>query len=138
MEVKLKNGEVIHVRPYEEQDFSHIHRLNEKEGWKGLAERHEDTKAGWMNSNASFIAEKEGRVIGCLRGMTDGFITLFICELLVDADFRGWGIGSALLQYAHSLYPETRMELLASSTSKSFYEKERFRPFYGFRKTIGE
>ncbi|WP_330217508.1 GNAT family N-acetyltransferase [Planococcus halocryophilus] len=76
--------------------------------------------------------------MGCLRGLTDGFITLYVCELLVDQSHRKLGIGKKLMRHVHHQYPKTRIELLASSTSRSFYETQKYRPFYGFRKTIEE
>ncbi|AQQ52586.1 GNAT family N-acetyltransferase [Planococcus lenghuensis] len=138
MGLELGNGAAITVRPYEDRDFERIQRLNEAEGWNGLVERYSDTRAAWEHLNIAFVTEQDGRINGCIRGMTDGYITLYICELLIDEAHRGWGIGSALLQHVHRLYPKTRIELLASSTSRTFYEAQGYRPFYGFRKTIDE
>lgn len=132
----MKNS--ITIRPYEERDFPAIHELNKAEEWSNLVEKQEDTKQAWGHSNAAFIAEKDEVVVGCLRGLTDGYITLYVAELIVDKKLRGNGIGKELLAYAHTLYPKTRLELLASSTSSSYYELQGYRPFYGFRKTISE
>lgn len=138
MKLKLRNDTVITVRPYEEQAFEHIQRLNEAEGWSGLAARHADTEAAWRHSNIAFVTEEDGRVNGCIRGMTDGYITLYVCELVIDETWKDRGIGNALLRYVHGLYPKTRIELLASGTSRTFYEAQGYRPFHGFRKTIEE
>ncbi|MEZ0481377.1 GNAT family N-acetyltransferase [Planococcus sp. SSTMD024] len=78
-------------------------------------------------------ADKE--LVGYIRGFTDGSISTYICELLVADSHRGCGAGKQLLEFVHALYPETRMDLLASSSSRSFYEEHDFRPFYGFRKS---
>ncbi|MDN7245364.1 GNAT family N-acetyltransferase [Planococcus shenhongbingii] len=126
------------IRRYEERDFPAIHELNKAEGWNNLVEKHEDTKEAWKHSNAAFVAEMEGAVAGCLRGLTDGHITFYIAELLIHPEWRGQGIGKQLLSHVHSLYPKTRFELLASQTSRSFYEALGYRAFYGFRKTIEE
>ena len=126
------------IRPYQETDFPEIHRLNQEEGWGNLVEKQQDVKAAWNQSSIAYIAERNGCVIACVRGLTDGYISLYICELLVDDNERGRGIGKALLDHVHLLYPKTRMELLASATSHTFYEKHGFRNFYGFRKTAEE
>ena len=126
------------IRPYEEKDFPEIHRLNQEEGWANLAANQQDTKAAWNRSAIAYVAERNRRVMACVRGLTDGHISLYICELLVESRERGQGIGKALLKYVHLLYPKTRMELLASATSHTFYEKHGFRNFYGFRKTAEE
>jgi predicted N-acetyltransferase YhbS len=129
----------IKIRQYQESDISKIQELNRNEGWNNLVEKNEDTKEAWQNSNVSFVVEAEGDgVVGYIRGLTDTRITLYICELLIDKKYRGGGIGKMLLQYVHRLYPKTRIELLASSTSHTYYEGHGYRPFYGFRKTIEE
>jgi predicted N-acetyltransferase YhbS len=129
----------IHIRQYLEGDFIRIQELNQEEGWSNLVEKIEDTKEAWENSNVSLVAEAAGDgIVGYIRGFTDTRITLYICELLIDKKYRGSGIGRELLRYVHSQYPSTRMELLASSTSHTFYEAQGYRPFYGFRKTFEE
>lgn len=128
----------IVIRAFEENDFLAIQRLNEAEGWSNLASKPDVVKMAWQQSAVAFVAEQQGQVIGCVRGLTDGLISLYICELLINENCRGQGIGKALLAYVHALYPDTRMELLASSTSQSYYEAHGYRPFYGFRKTFVE
>ncbi|MGH2316243.1 GNAT family N-acetyltransferase [Planococcus sp. SE5232] len=135
----MKNTqENLVIRSYREDDFPAIHALNKQEQWNNLAAKEQDTQQAWTNSTVAVVAEMDGQVIGCLRGLTDGFISLYICEVLVSEKYRKSGVGKKLMRHVHSLYPKTRMELLASSTSRSFYEAQGYRPFYGFRKTIEE
>lgn len=129
----------INIRQYQESDFNRIQVLNREEGWVNLVEKNDDTKEAWRNSNVTFVVEAEGEgVIGYIRGLTDKRVTLYICELLIDKKYRGLGLGGELLQHVHNVYPKTRIEMLASSTSRSFYEGQGYRPFYGFRKTLEE
>jgi ribosomal protein S18 acetylase RimI-like enzyme len=131
--------EHIRIRQYQENDFNRIQELNKQEGWSNLVEKNEDTKEAWNHSNVSLVVEAEGdEIVGYIRGFTDTRITIYICELLIDKKYRGSGIGKKLLRYVHAKYPSTRMELLASSTSHTFYEGQGYRPFYGFRKTFEE
>jgi ribosomal protein S18 acetylase RimI-like enzyme len=131
--------EHIRIRQYQENDFNRIQELNKQEGWSNLVEKNEDTKEAWNHSNISLVVEAEGDgIVGYIRGFTDTRITIYICELLIDKKYRGSGIGKKLLQYVHAKYPSTRMELLASSISHTFYEGQGYRPFYGFRKTFEE
>lgn len=134
----MEATEEIFIRVFEDSDFQAIQRLNEAEGWTNLALKPDVVKTAWQQSAISFVAEQHGQVVGCVRGLTDGLISLYICELLINESCRGQGIGKALLAHVHALYPETRMELLASSTSHSYYEAHGYRPFYGFRKTFLE
>jgi ribosomal protein S18 acetylase RimI-like enzyme len=136
-----ENKRSIHIRPFQESDFTRIQELNKEEGWSNLVEKNDDTKEAWRNSNVAFVVEaeeEEEEVVGYIRGFTDTRISLYICELLIDKKYRGLGLGKELLQYVHSLYPKTRMEMLASSTSHTFYETQGYRPFYGFRKSFKE
>lgn len=134
----METNQRLTIRPYRKGDFPALDRMNAAEGWTNLVEKKEDTKIAWDNSNVAFVAEVDGQIAGCVRGLTDSAITLYIAELLVDEKLRGQGIGKELLAYVHALYPKTRIELLASSTSRSYYETHKYRPFYGFRKTIHE
>lgn len=130
--------ENIHFRAYTENDFESIHQLNIQEEWNNLVTKKEDTKNAWNNSNVAFVACTNDQVIGYIRGITDGSITLFVCEVVIDQDYRGLGIGTDLLKFVHNQFPKTRMELLTSSSSSSYYERQAFRSFYGFRKTFEE
>lgn len=136
--ITLKNGMEIEIRTYKEADFPWIHALNEQEQWNNLVVKKEETKAAWNHSNIAYVATENDKIIGYIRGITDQSITLFICELLIDQAYRGIGVGHQLLYYVHRLYPTTRVEMLASSTSNTYYENQGFRPFYGFRKTFAE
>ncbi|MGG0176250.1 GNAT family N-acetyltransferase [Gottfriedia acidiceleris] len=138
MKQELNSKIDISVRPYVEGDFSQIHNLNIKEKWNNLVEKSEDTQKAWENSNVKYVACFNESIIGYLRGLTDGNITLFVSELLIDENYRGLGIGTKLLKHVHQIYPKTRIDLLATSSSQTYYESNKFRSFYGFRKTILE
>ncbi|CAG9620427.1 GNAT family N-acetyltransferase [Sutcliffiella rhizosphaerae] len=112
--------------------------LNQKEGWSNLVQKEEETKIAWQNSTIKYVVYDGEILVGYVRGMTDKYVTLYVCEILINQEYRGLGIGEQLLKYIHSLYPKTRMELLASSSSSIFYEKLGFRKFYGYRKSYGE
>ncbi|QTN01473.1 GNAT family N-acetyltransferase [Sediminibacillus dalangtanensis] len=135
----MKIGEHIGVfRTYESEDFDQIQNLNKKEGWNNLVANWETTKRAWEQSSIAYVLEDRGKVVGYVRGLTDSAVTLYICELLIAKPYRGTGLGKKIIDQVFHFYPETRMEMLATSSSKKFYEKSGFRPFYGFRKTIEE
>lgn len=138
MELILKNGSTLSVHDYADKYFPAIQELNKQEQWMNLVEKGEETRQAWENSNIAFVVKDKENVVGYIRGLTDKYVSLYICELLIAEDYRGEGIGGGLLDYVHKLYPKTRMEMLATSASHTYYEKHRFRPFYGFRKTYHE
>lgn len=127
------------IRAYVASDFEHIQQLNHEEGWTQLVERGELTREAWRQSNVTYVMESEdGEIVAYLRGLTDTTVSLYVCELLVASPYRKRGLGEQFLQHVHALYPDTRLEMLANQASHTYYEKLRFRPFYGFRKTIHE
>lgn len=128
----------ILIRPYKPSDYPFIKQLNQLERWNNLVEKEEDTKKAWDHSNIAYVATINEVIVAYVRGMTDQAITLYICEILVSEQVRGQGVGQQLLKFVHNQYPTTRMEMLASSTSHTYYEQHGFRPFYGFRKTLPE
>lgn len=138
LNMALKNGQQALLREFKESDFGAIHELNKEEGWTNLVENREDTIEAWKHSNIAYVALIDGQIIGYVRGFTDRYITLFICELLIQKEYRGMGLGKEILSLVHNLYPKTRIDLLASSTSRSYYEAIGYRAFYGFRKTIAK
>lgn len=129
---------MIVIRPYETADLSSIMKLLKDESWTTLAADPDRFNQAMKGSAPVLVALYNDEICGYIRCITDQVITLLVAELLVDGNLRGQGVGGKLLQAAHDLFPSTRMEMLATSTSKSYYEQKKFRPFYGFRKTYAE
>ncbi|GGF24405.1 hypothetical protein GCM10010954_24120 [Halobacillus andaensis] len=134
----MKQMSEISVRSFQLNDFDAIHELNKQEGWNQLVEKKDETFHGWINSEPALVLTKNDEVIGYLRGLTDGAVSLFVCELLIRSDHRGQDLGQRLIEEAHNCYPSTRVELLATSESEGYYSQKRFRTFYGFRKAAEE
>ncbi|HLR07750.1 MAG TPA: GNAT family N-acetyltransferase [Bacillota bacterium] len=135
MRIDLKENTHAFIQPYDNVDFSDIQHLNKEAGWTALA-NNLNTKEAWENSNVAYVVKnRDEKLIGYIRGLTDRYVSLFICEMLIHKRYRGLGIGKQLLQYVHDKYPTTRIEMLATSTSRSFYENLGYRAFYGFRKS---
>ncbi|HEY7359079.1 MAG TPA: GNAT family N-acetyltransferase [Ktedonobacterales bacterium] len=123
----------VTIRSWEEADFSAVQRLSAAEGWPTPLERPEAALDAWQRSWPALVAVAEQDVIGFCRALSDGSVTTYIAEVLVAQGWRGQGIGSALLEVCQRLAPGSRLDLLALETSRSFYERVGFRPFYGFR-----
>lgn len=132
-EVKLPKG--ILIRQFVEKDFSSVQRLYEKEGWMTFIKRKEDSLKAWKSSSISLVATDGEIIVGLVRALTDGEITTYIAEIIIDMDYRGKGIGAALLDACHNLYPHTRLDLLSTEGADEFYENNKFRKTTGFRKS---
>lgn len=125
-----------YIRKFKDTDYTKIQELYKIEGWNTIIKRPEEGLRAWKNSNLSLVVVKEDdEIIGVMRGFTDTQITTYVIELLVDREHRGAGVGKALLEACHKLYPKTRIEVLATELSKDFYSKNGFRNIYGFRKS---
>ncbi|WP_346938829.1 GNAT family N-acetyltransferase [uncultured Clostridium sp.] len=131
-QVKLPKG--IYIREFTEMDFPSIQVLYEKEGWMTFLKRSEDALKAWENSNITLVALDGDIIVGLIRALTDGEITTYIAEILVDNSYKGMGIGKALIDICHNLYPHTRLDLL-STGADDFYQRNSFRTHMGFRKS---
>lgn len=97
--------------------------------------RSEDALKAWENSNITLVALDGDIIVGLIRALTDGKITTYIAEIIVDTSYRGKGIGRALLDICHNLYPHARLDLLSTDGADEFYQRESFRTHMGFRKS---
>jgi ribosomal protein S18 acetylase RimI-like enzyme len=131
----VKLSKDILIRKFVEKDFPLVQRLYEKEVWMTFVKRQEDSLKAWKSSSISIVAINKMEIVGLLRGLTDGEITTYIAEIIIDMDYRGKGIGKALLNECHNLYPNTRLDLLSTEGADEFYENNKFRKVTGFRKS---
>ena len=125
----------INIRTWIESDFAAIQELACREGWLAPLDRPREVLTAWRQSWPTLIATHGETVVGFLRGVTDGVITTYIAELLVEPTWRGKGIAAALIETAHRLFPSARLDLLCTDSTDAFYEAEGFSRFEGYRKT---
>jgi GNAT superfamily N-acetyltransferase len=125
----------IDIRAWTEADFPAVQRLSSAEGWPTPMARPDEALASWRNSWPALVATAGDGVVGFVRALTDGEVTMYIAELLVAPEWRGRGVGRALLDTCHLLYPHTRLDLLSTQSADPFYEANGFRRFQGFRKS---
>lgn len=133
-QVKLPPG--ISIRPWGEADFPAIQRLSQALGWPSPTQRPADSLHAWQHSWPALMAIEGERVVGFVRALTDGAITMSIAEMAVEARQRGRGIGRALLDACHALYPTARLDLLATDEARAFYQAYGFGELHvGMRKS---
>jgi predicted N-acetyltransferase YhbS len=126
----------IEIRAWNEDDFAAIQQLSSAEGWPSPTQRPAASLLAWQHSWPTLVASEDKMVVGFVRGLTDGTITMFIAEMAVEAQLRGRGIGRAILDVCHFLYPTTRLDLLSINDARAFYRACGFRVIHdGMRKS---
>ncbi len=126
----------VAIRMWVASDQAAIERLSTAEGWPTPRKRPADTRDAWDRSWPTLVAVHRDVVIGFLRAVTDGAVTTYIAEILVDPAWRGKGIGLALVETCHYLCPWTRLDLLSTEQANGFYDAVGFRRFQGYRKSF--
>jgi GNAT superfamily N-acetyltransferase len=117
----------IQLRCWTEADFPDVERLSTLQGWPTPHNRPEEALVAWQHSWPTLVVTEGERVIGFVRGITDGEITMYIAELLIDANYRGKGLGRLLQDACHALYPHARLDLISMDESNPFYKEIGFR-----------
>lgn len=124
----------IIVRAWREEDFQSIQDLSAAEGWPTPSDRPEESFTSWQHAWPALVALHGDEPVGFLRAISDGAVTTYLCEMLVDPFWRGKGLGEALLAICHNIYPTTRIDLISGDEARGFYERLGCREFAGFRK----
>ena len=81
-----------------------------------------DAAQAALGRTINLTARADGRLIGCVRLLTDGYFFGTVPEILVDPDYQGQGIGRALMERAWERSP-TSLFLGAQPGNEPFFEK---------------
>ena len=77
----------------------------------------------YAGSTVVWSAWDGSRLVGILRGWTDGGYDGYVCDLAVDPDYQKQGIGRELLTRVAAHYgPEVQWVLRASKLATNYYE----------------
>jgi len=134
--LQLTQPSRIEIRVWSDADFPAIQRLSSAEGWTSPTQRPTYSLLAWHHSWPALVAVEGEIIVGFVRGLTDGTITMYIADMAVDMRLRGRGIGRVLLDICHALYLTTRLDLLAADDARAFYKACGFRLLHdGMRKS---
>ncbi len=128
----------VEIRPWHEDDFPAIQQLSRAEGWTTPIDRTASAIRGWHGSWPTLVAVHDGSMVGFLRAVSDRAVTTYVAEILVTPEWRGCRLGVALLAVTQYLCPGTRLDLLATGQSRTFYDRVGFRLFPGYRRSWAE
>lgn len=89
--------------------------------------RVQDSIAG---SDAYGIYDAEGTQAGFCRMVTDGATFGWLCDVYIDPEHRGRGLGTWMVDNVRAIYAETGMRrlLLATNDAHEVYRKVGFEP----------
>jgi GNAT superfamily N-acetyltransferase len=108
-------------------DFDWIERMLRTSYW--AADRPRDVIERSWRSPASipFSLWDGDRMIGMARAVTDRETFAWICDVMIDPDYRARGLGQFLMRCVVN-HPEIRhmRQLLGTRTAHTFYEKFGF------------
>jgi len=109
-----------------------ITALYRNEGWWSKESDDPDQVAGIVSGSHLFlIAEKAEEIVGMGRAISDGSSDAYIQDVTVKREFRGQGIGTAIIKELISRLKTDGMEwigLIAERNSHGFYSRLGFSP----------
>ena len=130
------NAMDITVRRFAQEDGDAILSLGKRERWETPVRRPEEYRQV-LRDSYTLVAEADGAFAGYARAISDGLVTTFLCELLVEPAFRKKGVASRLVDAVQAAFPLTRMDLI--SDADGFNRKNRFRKIgNGFLRGAGD
>lgn len=75
----------------------------------------------FAGSNLLYTAWDGDRLVGVLRGLTDGAFDGYVCDLAVHPAYQKSGVGKGLLDMLLPRHPDVRWVLLAAPLAKNYY-----------------
>lgn len=80
---------------------------------------------GFLNSTFAFSAWKDGKLVGCVRVLSDLHFRSVILDLAVLPQYQRMGIGRELVSRCRAACPDSEW-LVQTDEAKPFYEKIGF------------
>jgi len=109
---------------HDEVDLEQLARLRDSAGWRGLGE---DVLLEQVRGARFVVSAWEGRrLVGFARAISDGVTNGYISTVVVDADYRGRGVGRRLVQRLVAGRGGIRWVLHARPEVTGFYAKLGF------------
>ncbi|WP_412067288.1 GNAT family N-acetyltransferase [Rubrivirga sp. IMCC43871] len=82
--------------------------------------------AAFENSSLVLTLWDKDRLVGLARVLTDGVSTAYLCDLAVEPDLQGAGVGKRLIDEIGTRLPGAEIVLRDSNLSTGFYERLGF------------
>lgn len=130
---------IVEYRTQKELPCNELYRLFLAVGWASEEKTTQDMidnfNTGFINSTFVFSAWVEGRLVGCVRVLSDLHFRSVIYDLAVLPEFQHKGIGKELVQRCINECKNSEW-LVQTDMAKGFYEKLGFKENPDFFMTI--
>jgi len=114
-------------RKTKEFDLDSLGKLYLSVGWKLGNDPHK-LQISMINSHNVFSAWDGNKLVGIINCLSDGIATVYFNNLLVNPEYQGKGIGSALINMMLEEYKEYNKKILIAENGKTaFYEALGFK-----------
>lgn len=131
-------NEVVEIRITDGLPDPDIFReLRRDVGWGEISDA--QAMAALAGSQFGVVAEVDGETVGFARVTGDGALSLYIEDVIVKDEFRGGGVGAAMVRrlvdkIETKVAPGAMIALLAAEDREEFYERLGFerRPSPGY------
>jgi len=119
---------VITFRPHTRPDLEAIRILYAAAPLRRPVTDEARLAAMFDGANVIHSAWDGDRLVGLLRGWTDGVFDGYVCDLAVHPRYQQQGVGKGLMALLFPEYPEVRWVLLAAPLAKDYYGRVGWEP----------
>ena len=118
------------IRKADAATLNCIITLYRTQGWWSRSDKPELLPRIINGSHCFVLAEREGRIIGMGRAISDGVSDAYIQDVAVKKEYRGLGLGSKIVRGLKSRLKADGIKwvgLIAQNDSHAFYESLGFK-----------
>lgn len=125
--IVMKGGQMMITMDKSLMEIKAVKRLLDTTYW--ARDRHEEIIKVAMEHSECIAVIEDGLMIGFARLVTDYSTVFWLCDVVVDEEYRGRGVGKRMMAYLKTLpYFEGCKGILATQDAHGLYES------YGFVK----